>query len=68
MPAKKVSLVVSKEKKPLGILKSGQKFQVVSVSLAGGKGQGKPRLAARLCGGSGTCVAIIDIDKGDPAP
>jgi len=69
MATKKINLVVSQEKKPMGVLKPGQKFQVVSVSLAGGKGSiGKAKLGARLCGGSGTCLAIIDIDRGDPAP
>lgn len=68
MPTKKVNLVVSKDKKPLGVLKPGEKFQVVGVTLAGGKGPIGKALGARLCGGSGTCLAIVDIDKGDPAP
>jgi hypothetical protein len=69
MATKKVNLIVSEDKKPLGSVKVGQKLQVVAVSLTGGKaGSVKKAIGARLCGGSGTCLAVVDIDKGDPAP
>jgi|HubBroStandDraft_6_1064221.scaffolds.fasta_scaffold00139_19 hypothetical protein len=69
MATKKVNLIVSEDKKPLGSVKVGQKLQVVAVSLSGGKaGSVKKAIGARLCGGSGTCLALVDVDKGDPAP
>jgi hypothetical protein len=69
MATKKVNLIVSEDKKPLGSVKVGQKLQVVAVSLTGGKAASvKKAIGARLCGGSGTCLAVVDIDKGDPAP
>jgi hypothetical protein len=69
MAKSKVNLIVSDEKKPLGSVKAGQKLQVVAVTLTGGKAASlKKAIGARLCGGSGTCLALVDIDKGDPAP
>jgi hypothetical protein len=69
MASKKINLIVSDEKKPLGSVKPGQKLEVVAVTLTGGKAASlKKAIGARLCGGSGTCLALIDIDKGDPAP
>lgn len=68
MATKKINLIVSNEKRPLGAVKPGQKVQVVGVTLSGAQALLKrKRLGARLCGGSGTCLAIVDIDKGDPA-
>jgi hypothetical protein len=69
MAKSKVNLIVSDEKKPLGSVKAGQKLQVVAVTLTGVKAASlKKAIGARLCGGSGTCLALVDIDKGDPAP
>lgn len=69
MAKRKVNLVVSNDKKPLGAVKPGQKLEVVAVSLTPGKGSSsKARLGARLCGGTSTCLALLDIDRGDPAP
>jgi hypothetical protein len=69
MASKKVNLIVSDDKKPLGSVKPGQKLQVVAVSLTGNKAASlKKAIGARLCGGSGTCLAVVDIDKGDPQP
>lgn len=68
MAKNKVNLVVSHEKKPLGSVKPGQRLQVVAVALTGGKGGSKKALGARLCGGTSTCLALMDVDKGDPAP
>jgi hypothetical protein len=68
MAPKKVNLIVSGAKKPLGSVKVGQKLQVVAVSLSGEKaGSVKKAIGARLCGGSGTCLAVMDIDKDDAA-
>ena len=64
MASKKVNLVISEEKKPLGSVKPGQKLQVVAVTLAGAKAASvKKAIGARLCGGSGTCLAVMDVAK-----
>jgi hypothetical protein len=63
MATKKVNLIVSNDKKPLGSVKPGQKLEVVAVTLSGGKAASlKKAIGARLCGGSGTCLALTDID------
>lgn len=68
MASRKVNLIVATEKKPQVTVKAGQKLEVVAVSLTGGKAASiKKAIGARLCGGSGTCLAVVDITKGDPA-
>lgn len=63
MAKNRVNLIVTDEKKPLGSTKPGQKFEVVAVTLTGKKaGPVKKAIGARLCGGSGTCVAIVDVE------
>jgi hypothetical protein len=69
MAKSKVNLIVSDQKKPLGPVKAGKKLQVVAVSLTGGKAAAvKKAIGARLCGGTSTCLALVDIEKGDAAP
>ncbi len=55
-------LVVSEQSSPsVAIpLKAGMRFEVVSVTTVDEKLDAK-RVGARLCGGSGTCLAIVDI-------
>jgi hypothetical protein len=66
MTTKKVNLIVSDQKKPLGSVRAGQKLQVVAVTLTGGKAPAlKKAIGARLCGGSGTCIAVMDVEKDD---
>ena len=62
IPPVKAKLIVTDEKNPSIAIKPGMKFQVASVSVVGPdlKKQGKA-IAARLCGGSGTCVAVIEL-------
>jgi hypothetical protein len=65
MANKKVNLIISDDKKPLGSVKPGQKMQVVAVTLSGAKAaSAKKAIGARLCGGSGTCIAVMDVAKG----
>ena len=62
MAKSKVNLIASDQKKPLGAAKVGQKLQVVAVTLSGGKAATlKKAIGARLCGGSGTCIALVDV-------
>jgi hypothetical protein len=65
MASEKVNLIISDHKKPLGSVKPGQKLQVVAVTLSGAKAAStKKAIGARLCGGSGTCIAVMDVAKG----
>ncbi|MCI0702135.1 MAG: hypothetical protein L0241_13715 [Planctomycetia bacterium] len=56
-----MTLVASKEKNPAVEVKAGQELRVVSVKM-GGPDLGKlKRVGATLCGGTSTCLAIVDI-------
>lgn len=57
----KITLIASDSKNPIGTAKKGTKLQVVSVQLAGSAGQKRPTIGARLCGGSGTCIAVHEV-------
>lgn len=59
----KQTLIVSKEKNPKVALKPGQKLEVVSVSLVGPDLKKTSKVAARLCGGTSTCIALIDLTE-----
>ena len=64
----KVKLIVSDEERPMIRLQPGlqvrvEEFQLLDENLE------IPKIGARLCGGSGTCLALIDIDtKSNPVP
>ena len=58
--AKNVKVVVSDEI-PALTLKPGQRFEVVSVSLVDPTLQKAKPIAARLCGGTSTCLALVDL-------
>lgn len=70
MPNKKrkVTLLASSDKNPKVVLKPGMRMEVVAVKLTDPKTMKPVKLAARLCGGSGTCLALIDIDPIDVNP
>lgn len=59
----KVQLVVSDDEVPTVRLKPGMKVQVETVQLIGDNlDEQLKKIGARLCGGSGTCLAIVDIE------
>ena len=58
---KPTKFVVSKDKNPKVELKPGQKFQVNTIQLVDVTLKKSKIGAARLCGGSSTCLAIVDI-------
>jgi len=62
MTTKRVKLMVSDDKKPLGSVKPGQKLEVVAVTLSGRKAGSLKKMGARLCGGTSTCLALTDIE------
>jgi hypothetical protein len=59
---KKLTLIVSDEKQPKIVLKPGMKLNVVSVKLADSALKPARPGAARLCGGTNTCLALVEID------
>lgn len=68
-----VKLIVSDDEQPTVQLKAGMRFEVVSVSVVQSNLTDlvdSDRIGARLCGGSGTCLAIVDIATPvvNPAP
>lgn len=59
---KKIKVVVSDEA-PTLTLKAGQRLEVISVSLVDPTLQRPKPIAARLCGGTSTCLALIDLSE-----
>lgn len=59
--AKKLTLIVSDDKKPSVMVKAGMKLDVVAVSLVTPDLKRAKPIAARLCGGSDTCLALIEL-------
>jgi len=59
--AAKLKLIVSDEKNPTVNLKPGMKLNVTTVELLAPSFKPAKAGAARLCGGSGTCVALVEI-------
>lgn len=65
-----VKLIASDDEQPTVQLKPGMRFEVVSVSVVEPNLTDVARIGARLCGGSGTCLALVDIAAPiiNPAP
>lgn len=62
-------LIASEEKQPRIALKKGMQFEVVEVSLVDTSLKALRRPAARLCGGTSTCLALVFTDAAvDPVP
>jgi len=59
-------LIVSKDKSPAVPVRRGMKLEVVSVSFVDESLKGR-RIAATLCGGTSTCVALVETE-GDEGP
>jgi hypothetical protein len=60
---KKLNLIVSDEKKPAVKLQPGMKLDVVSVSLVEPTLKAARARAARLCGGTDTCLAVVEVGR-----
>ena len=59
--SKPMRFIVSDEKNPSVVLKAGMKFQVTAVELVDTSLKRIKKGGARLCGGTSTCVALVDI-------
>lgn len=58
---RRIRLIQSDDAKPAMQLGPGRRFEVTTVTVVSPT-EAKPQaLAARLCGGSGTCLALIDL-------
>jgi hypothetical protein len=57
----KMKFIVSDERSPAVVLKAGQKLQVTTVSVVTPELKKHGPIAARLCGGTSTCLAIVEI-------
>ena len=53
--------IVSNDKSPQVALKPGMRLNVVSTVLVGPDMRRIRNIGARLCGGSGTCMALVDL-------
>lgn len=62
--------IVSDEKSPAVRITPGLRFEVVTATLVGPDLKRVANIGARLCGGSGTCMALVDLgsDVINPAP
>jgi len=58
---KKLNLIVSDEKKPAVKLQAGMKLDVVSVSLVEPTLKSARARGSRLCGGTNTCIAVVEV-------
>jgi hypothetical protein len=63
MASKKINLIVSDSKTPLASVKEGTKLEVVGVTLAAPQGSKAKKIAARLCGGTDTCIALVELGE-----
>ena len=62
-----LKLIVSDDKNPAVKLKPGMKLHVTTVQLLDPSLKPSRKIAARLCSGGGTCVALIDIGDSSKA-
>lgn len=56
----KLTFIVSDEKSPAVSLKPGMKLDVVSVAMVSPTLKRPKAIGARLCGGSSTCLALVE--------
>lgn len=56
-----VCLVVDAAKNPPVTVKAGQRLNVVAVDLMSAGPKRPKKLGARLCGGTSTCLALVDV-------
>lgn len=61
-PKAKMRLIDSADKNPKIALKPGMKFEVQSVPIIDADLKKPKKVAARLCGGTSTCLALVEIE------
>lgn len=55
-------LIVTEDDAPKVTIKPGMKFEVISLQVVDESLATPQKIAARLCGGGGTCMALVDIE------
>ncbi len=60
-PTGKALLIVSDESEPAVKLKTGMRFEVHATTLVDTELKASGKVAARLCGGTTTCLALVEI-------
>lgn len=58
---KKSHLIVSEKDEPTVAIKSGMRFEARSISIVDEQFVASHKVAARLCGGTSTCLALVEI-------
>lgn len=58
-----LKMIVSDDRRPKIEIKPGMSLQVVSTMLVGPDLKRIKNIGARLCGGGGTCMALIDVGR-----
>ena len=59
--AGKIHLIESDDTEPTIKVKAGHRFEVRSISIVDAQMNPTKKLAARLCGGTDTCLALVEI-------
>ncbi len=59
--ADKVHLIQSDDKEPTVKLKPGMRFEVRHTTVVDAELKEAKKLAARLCGGTSTCLALVEV-------
>jgi hypothetical protein len=60
-PPKESHLIVSDQTEPAIKMKPGKRFEVHSVVVVDEQLKASSKVAARLCGGTSTCLALVEI-------
>ena len=58
-----ITLIVSDSVNPTISVAAGHRFEVVTVDMYDASNQKPATMAARLCGGKSTCLALVDISE-----
>ena len=61
-PAPKVRLIASDDEHPTIEVRPGMRFEVTATTIVDAKLKPVGKVAARLCGGTDTCLALTVID------
>jgi hypothetical protein len=62
-PAATVHLIESDSTQPSLTLRAGMRFEVHATNIVDTNLKGSRKVAARLCGGTSTCLALVDIER-----
>ncbi len=62
-PSGKTYLIVSDDAEPAIKLKPGMRFEVHATTVVDTELKASGKVAARLCGGTSTCLALVEIES-----